>query len=104
MTAGREPQPLEAALSEVIALRGLARVRGGSALANAWAEVAREWGKHTAVIGLRRGVLHVAVSNAPLRSELEGFHKQALLKALQENNPRLFVRDLKFQLKGNLAK
>ena len=97
-----EPQHLAKALSELITLRGLANSRGHSELGNCWAEVAREWGRHTRVLKLKRGVLQVGVSNAALRSELDSYHKAALLTALQETAPKLRVRGLKFLLKGDL--
>jgi hypothetical protein len=97
-----EPQPLANALSELITLRGLANSRGRTELQDAWAAVAREWGRHTRALELKRGVLHVGVSNAALRSELDGYHGAALLAALRERSPKLRVRDLKFVLKGDL--
>jgi len=97
-----EPQRLANSLSELIALRGLANSRGRTELQDAWSEVAREWGRHTRALELKRGVLHVGVSNAPLRSELESYHKASLLKALKEQSSTSRVRDLKFVLKGDL--
>jgi hypothetical protein len=98
-----EPQRLANALSELITLRGLASSRGRTQLEDAWGEIAREWGRHTRALELKRGVLQVGVSNAPLRSELESYHKAALLAALHEQFPKLRVRDLKFVLKGDLC-
>jgi Dna[CI] antecedent, DciA len=97
-----EPQRLANALSELIALRGLANSRGRTEMQDAWAEVAREWGHHTRALELKRGVLHVGVSNAPLRSELDSYHKANLLNAIREQFPSTRVRDLKFVLKGDL--
>jgi hypothetical protein len=97
-----EPQRLANALSELITLRGLANSRGRTELQDVWAEVAREWGRHTRALELKRGVLHVGVSNAPLRSELESYHKANLLNAIQEQFPTSRIRDLKFVLKGDL--
>jgi predicted nucleic acid-binding Zn ribbon protein len=97
------PQPLSQALSELIALRGLARVRGESQLAAIWQEVAGATiASSTRVIGVNRGALHVAVANAPLLSELASFHKASLLEALRERHGHLKIRDLKFRLKGDM--
>lgn len=99
-----EPQPLAVALSELITRRGLARVRGESQLAEVWAKcIDGQWQDRTRVIGIRRGVLQVAVANAPLRSELQAFHKAAILATLQQTAPQLRIRDIKFQLKGDLS-
>lgn len=94
------PDPLSSALSELISARGLARARGESQLADAWRQAAGEaCSQRTRPLGLRRGVLQVAVDSAPLRSELQSFRRAELLHALQEAAPHLNVRDLKFVLK-----
>ena len=103
MSTGRRPQPISAALSELITLRGWARSGGDSALADAWATVAGDAtaGK-TRVQGVKRGVLHVDVSNSALLSELVAFHRVDLLEQLQSEYPDLRIRDLKFRLQGRL--
>lgn len=100
----RGPQPLSRALSELITLRGYARVQGDRQLQSAWAEaaggaVARE----SRAVAIRRSVLHVTVGNAPLLSELVAFRKAAILEALQSRFPELRIRDLKFRLDGSLS-
>ncbi len=103
MSNGRKPQTLSAALSELITLRGWARAGGDSQLAEAWNAVAGEATvKQTRVQKLKRGVLHVAVTNAPLLSELASFHRVDLLERLQTDYPELRIRDLKFRLQGRL--
>jgi len=104
MGAGPEPQPLSRVLSELIALRGFARVKSGSQLEEAWRETAGgEISAATRVQGIKRGVMQVAVGNAPLLGELVSFHKGTLLKSLQSGYPHLKVRDLRFVLKGDLS-
>ncbi len=99
-----EPQPLAVALSELIARRGLARIRGESQLAEIWAKsIDEHWRDRTRVLGIRRGVLQVAVANAPLRSELQAFHKATILSTLKKTAPQLRIRDIRFQLKGDLS-
>jgi hypothetical protein len=85
-------------------LRGLARSGGSAELASIWIEVAGSTiaGK-TRVMGIKRGVLQIAVSNSPLLSELASFHKESLLSNLQQKHSHLKIRDLKFRLKGDLA-
>lgn len=96
-----QPQPLAKALSELIALRGFARVRGDAQLTSVWSEVAGETiAAQTKVIGIKRGVLQVSVSNSPLLGELVSFHKTSLLKALKKQHADLKIRDLKFRLKA----
>lgn len=98
MYGNEGPQKLASAISELVALRGLARVRSESQLGDVWARAAGEWSRRTRVLGLSRGVLKIAVNSAPLRSELEGFHRPALLAALRETAPHLGLKDLKFVL------
>lgn len=91
------------ALSELIALRGLARLRGESQLADVWKQIAGPHiARNTRVIGINRGALQIAVTNAALLSELASFHKASLLQALQANHADLKIRDLKFRLRGEL--
>ncbi len=105
MTQGRSrpPERLSQALTDLIALRGWARVRGNAQLADAWKSVAGESvARGTQVVGIRRGVLQVAVGNSPLLSELASYHKGTLLAALSRDHPDLKIRDLKFVMRGNL--
>lgn len=102
MSTREGPQPLAAALSELFARRGFARVQGQSRLADVWAKVAGQWAGQTRVTGIQRGVLQVAVNNAPLRSELEGFHKADLLEAVQQADPGLSIHGIRFRLQGRM--
>ena len=84
---GRErgPQRLSLAVSELIAFRGYARVRGDAQLQSAWADAAgKTIARQTRAVAIRRGVLHVSVDHAPLLSELAGFYRQAFLEKLQD--------------------
>ena len=97
--AASGPRPLSEALSELIALKGLARSRGEAQLASIWTEVAgSSISKQTRVVGIKRGVLEVGVANSSMLNELVGFHKRSLLETLQERYEYLKIRDLKFRL------
>jgi hypothetical protein len=101
---GRVPAPLSQAVSELIALRGWARLKGHACLVEAWTKAAgMQVAAATRVLEIRRGVLQVAVGNSPLLSELVAFQKPTLLEALATEHPELKIRDLKFVLKGDLA-
>jgi predicted nucleic acid-binding Zn ribbon protein len=105
MTHGRArlPDRLSQAVTDLIALRGWARVRGNAQLAEAWKSVAgASVAGGTRVVGIRRGVLHVAVGNSPLLSELAAYHKMNLLATFSRDHPELKIRDLKFVMRGNL--
>ena len=104
MGSASGPQHLSQAISELIALRGLARSRGDAQLAEIWKQVAGDkLAEQTRVLGIKRGVLQVAVANAPLLSELSSFHKFSLLETLQSRHAGLKLRDLKFHLNGDLS-
>jgi len=104
MSRSPGPRPLSAVLSELVSLRGLARSGGTAELASLWREAAgAEIAERTRVLGVKRGVLQVAVSNASLLSELASFHHAALLDVLKRQ-PHLKIHDLKFRLKGDMAK
>src|SRR5262245_28134902 len=104
MAASRGPQPLSQALSELIALRGYARVQGDAQLQSAWAAVAGgAIARQTRAVAIRRGVLQVAVASAPLLSELAGFYRAAFVEKLRQAHSHLRIRDLKFRLDSDLA-
>lgn len=103
MGASPDPLPLSRVLSELIALRGYARVQAGSQLDDAWRDAAgSNVATATKVQGIKRGVLQVSVDNSALLSELASFHKSTILATLQEKHPHLKLRDLKFALKGKM--
>ena len=102
---GPDPRTLADALSEVVSLRGLARVGGDRQLAESWEHVSGpQIAARTRVIGIKRGVLQIGVDNAPLLSELISFHQNEFLKQLQGKFPVLKIRDLKFVLQGGMKK
>ena len=93
------PVHLSEALSDLIALKGLAQFRGLEQLQAIWNELAGEKiASQTRILKCRQGVLLVGVTNAPLLSELAGFHKGALLNGLQRRRSDIEIRDLKFRL------
>ena len=96
----REPQPLAKALSELIAMRGFARVRGKTQLSDIWREVAGEHiAEFTKPIEVKRGVLHIAVSNSAMLGELVSFHQMNLLAELTSKHADLKIKSLKFKLR-----
>ncbi len=104
MNAASEPEHLSRALSDLIALRGFARVRGQAQLSDDWNEVAGDaFAAQTKVLGIKRGVLNIGVSNSALLSELASFHKNTLVAKLRERRPDLRLRGVKFRLNGQLG-
>jgi hypothetical protein len=96
-----EPLRLAAALTELIALRGYARVEENRRYRAAWEQVAgAKLAERAGVSRVSRGQMVVEVDNAPLLSELSGFHTAELLRRLQTEFPELKIKGLKFRLKG----
>lgn len=99
--AARDPLPLSFALSELIALRGFARVRSDNELEEAWKQVAGpDLAAQTRPIRVSRGTLTVSVENAPLLSELASFKGPELLQLIKQRYPHLKIQTLKFKLSG----
>ncbi len=102
MMKEKGPRPISEAMSELISLRGIARIQGNAELRSAWKAVAGEnFVSQTRVIGLKRGVLQIGVSNAPALSELASFHKNNILSTLKKEHSELKIRDIKFLLRTN---
>ena len=100
---GGDPQHLSHVLSQLINLRGLARVRGDAQLAEVWKAVAGpEIAAATRVLGIQRGALQIGVSNSSLLSELVSFHRFGFLEALQRDHAHLKIREIKFKLKSGV--
>lgn len=100
-----EPDPLGNVLSQLFALRGYGRVQGQRQLSEHWQEaVGAETAALTKVLGLKNGVLQVAVANAPLMNELASFRKGEILEAMRSQAAGLKVREIKFKLRGDLQR
>ncbi|MHC4876386.1 MAG: DciA family protein [Planctomycetota bacterium] len=101
-----EPQPLSAAISELIARRGFARMQGNTQLAAIWKQVVGDerMAERTKVLGLKRGVLEIGVSNSALLNELVSFQKMVLLERLKSEHPEQNIKDIRFRLRSDLSK
>lgn len=96
-----EPSRLSAALTELIAVRGYARVEEHRQYHAAWKAVANgDWVTRTKVSRVSRGQMMIEVDNGPLLSELTGFFAAELLLRLQTDYPQLKIKGLKFRLTG----
>lgn len=94
------PRPVSEALSELISLRGIARFQGNSELNSIWKKVAGEkFADQTRVLGLKRGILQIGVTNAPTLSEMASFHKTSYLKIFRKEYSDLKIRDIRFLLR-----
>jgi hypothetical protein len=81
----RGPKRLNEVLTELFALRGLARRRRRRAVEDAWLSVLpAEFAGRAQVGRYQRGVLEVLVSDAVALQELAGFHQETLLERLRQ--------------------
>lgn len=94
----RGPENLSEILGRLFTSRGWGRKNDRLRLETAWAAAAGEaLLKDTAVLGMKRGVLEIAVRNATLMAELTNFHKRGLLTKLRTAMPGVTLTDLKFR-------
>ncbi len=97
----REAKKLGDVLSQVIAMRGIGRIRGDRQLADAWKSVTDpEVAAGSRPTIFKNGVLQILVTSSTLLGELVSFHKSVILARLKAEHPELKVRDLKFKLQS----
>jgi len=92
-------QPIGKILTEVIARRGLARLRQRQLWEQVWQEVVGpEVSEQTRIGSYRRGVLEILVNNSSLLQELAAFRKETLIEELRKRLSATAIRDVKFRL------
>ena len=97
----RDAKKLGDVLSQVIAMRGIGRIRGDRQMADVWKSVSSpEIAAGSRPTIFRNGVLQIVVTSSALLGELVSFHKSAILARLKADHPALKVRDLKFKLQS----
>ena len=98
-----DPADLGSLLSSLFSLRGYGKANANRQLQEIWNDAADiNVAAVTTVLGLKNGVLQIAVANAALRSELANFRKAELLEKLHQSPSGHRIRDLKFLLRGGL--
>ena len=97
-----EPQQLGDVLSQLFTLRGYTRTQTNRQLHDVWQEVAGDMiAERTRVLGIKNGVLQVAVNNSATLQELESFHKYSLCERLVSEYQDLSITDIKFRLNAS---
>mgnify|MGYP003572907581 CR=1 FL=1 len=87
-------------LKRVLRDAGLDRPEQYGEIAQAWRDVAGpDVASETSVQSIRKGVLTIVVTSAPLMSELTTFQRDELLMALRARLTGTFVHELKFRLR-----
>ena len=95
--ASKGPENLGDILGRLFTSRGWGRKNDRVRLETALKTAAAEFLADTSVLGLKRGVLEIAVRNAVLLQELTQFHKRGLLTKLRAALPGVTLTDLKFR-------
>lgn len=92
-------KPLQAALKRLMKTLDVPGRKKTDRWVTLWAEaVGSELAGQTRVMTFKNGILTIRVPNAALKSELETFHKQALLHTLQDKCEGTILRDLSFRM------
>lgn len=85
-------------IPRVMEKTGAADRVGHTQIADAWEQIVGTYlHKHSRPVALRRGTLIVAVTQAPIRYDLERHHRPGILARLQEKFPAAGIRSVKFQ-------
>ena len=94
----RGPQPIGDILTQLMARRGIARVRASESWETAWRQAAGEFAAgHTRVGTVRRGVFEVVSANSTLVQELT-FRKAELINQLTRLLPDEKITGLRFKV------
>lgn len=97
-TSKNGPRALADLLTELMARRGLARIRAASACEAVWSEVAGPMLAEQSRVGTSRGgVLEVVVASSMLAQEV-AFQKASLLTELRRRLPDELIKDLRIRV------
>lgn len=95
----REARPLGEILTAYLAASGLARRYELKDLYAAWLSAAGERGaSHTAILGVKKGVLHVMVDSSSCLHEMANFRKKEILAALRKTKGCEKIHNIEFRL------
>ena len=93
----RDPQRISDVLTDLMATRGYAQLSANQECNEAWKSVVGNIHKLSRATEVKRGVLHVVVSNSVVMQELT-FRKQELIPALDAALPSHQVKDVRFRV------
>ena len=91
------PQKIGDILTDLLAQRGYAQVTSQAALQEGWSKVVESLDKFTRVVEVKRGKLHVIVTNSVVMQELT-FRKQDLVRAMAEALPDHNIKEIRFRV------
>jgi len=95
----KDARPLGDILADLARASGLASRSKLSRAAAAWPAAAGQMcARHSRVVGLKRGVLHVTVDSAACLHEMATFRKAEILASLRSAKGCENIHDVKFRL------
>ena len=91
------PKKIGQIINDLMAQRGYAQLAGSAELRKWWTDVVGGMEKFSRAKELKRGVLHVIVSNSVVMQELT-FRKQELIDLLRKAKPDQPIKDIRYRL------
>lgn len=95
--SAKAPQKLGDVLSDLMAQRGYAQIATHEALQQGWKNVVGKMYQFTRVTEVKRGILHVLVTNSVIMQELT-FRKQELTKAVADELPDYKIKEIRYRI------
>ena len=96
-TESSGPQKIGDVLTNLLAQRGYAQIASQAALQQGWSKVVENLDKFSRVVEVKRGTLHVIVTNSVVMQELT-FRKQDLVQAMSEALPDHKIKQIRFRV------
>ena len=93
----RDPQKISDVIADLFARRGYAQLHATEECQTAWASVVDGLAKFSRATEVKRGVLHVLVSNSVVMQELT-FRKTELVGEIAKALPSHEIRDIRFKI------
>lgn len=91
------PKKIGDVLTDLLAQRGYAQVASQEELQQGWSSAVGSLQKFTRAIEVKRGTLHVVVSNSVVMQELT-FRKQDLVRLMAEALPDHNIKELRYKV------
>ncbi len=96
------PRPLGSLVNQLLSRRGYAQVMAGQELQSVLeAEVGQQLAGSVRVGNLKRGILHIYLTDAVTHQELQ-FRKRALLSRFQAAMPASRITDIRFHVSASV--
>lgn len=96
-TRPRDPQKIGDVITDLLARRGYAQVAAHEECQEAWRTVVGKMEKFSRTSEVKRGVLHVIVSNSVVMQELT-FRKRELIQSMATELPEHKIKDIRFRV------